>query len=258
MLFKNQYTMLKKANDMSADTLNTENRTALKEITCCLLYMTWNCYEIERIRKDLIDMAARCELDGRTLREEIGGDTARYLLELAPDLPRGTPLDYVCIWYPRWYGIFIPLYLLMALLPGSRPLNLMQILVGPFRFMIFLAIWGWFRRKELKIKIRYGCIAQVLWFLLMLAVFWATSVPLSSHIIQHFPGTISGLGATLYELLWVIVCQLWQNFYYNRCAARHPWQASPPILSHSLYKHTPKQNARCVLAQRAFCLEYVL
>ena len=32
MLFKNQYTMLKKANDMSVKTLNAENRAALKEI----------------------------------------------------------------------------------------------------------------------------------------------------------------------------------------------------------------------------------
>lgn len=227
MLFKNQYTMLKKVNDMSVKTLNAENRAALKEISCYLLYMTWNCYEIERIRKDMIEIAARCELEGRTLREEIGGDTARFLLEMAPDLPRGTPLDYVCIWYPRWYGIFIPLYLLMALLPGSGPLNLMQTLVGPFRFMIFLAIWGWFRRMELKIRIRYGCKAQVLWLLVMLAVFWAATIPLSSYIIQQFPATISGLGAVLYELLWVIACQLWQNFYYNRCAARHPWQETP-------------------------------
>lgn len=224
MLLQNEYTKLKKVNDLSVKTLNAENRAAMKEISCYLLYMTWNGYEIERIRKDMIEIAARCELEGRTLREEIGGDTARFLLEMAPDLPRGTPLDYVCIWYPRWFGIFIPLYLLMALLPGSQAPNLMQTLVGPFRFMIFLAIWGWFRRMELKISIRYGRIAHVLWFLLMLAAFWATSFPLSAHIIQQFPATISGLGATLYELLWVIVCQLWQNFYYNRCAARHPWQ----------------------------------
>ena len=103
----------------------------------------------------------------------------------------------------------------------------MQTLVGPFRFMIFLAIWGWFRRMELKIRIRYGCKAQVLWLLVMLAVFWAATIPLSSYIIQQFPATISGLGAVLYELLWVIACQLWQNFYYNRCAARHPWQETP-------------------------------
>lgn len=225
MLFKNQYTMLKKVNDMSVKTLNAENRAALKEISCYLLYMTWNCYEIERIRKDMIEIAARCELEGRTLREEIGGDTARFLLEMAPDLPRGTPLDYVCIWYPRWYGIFIPLYLLMALLPGSRPLNLMQTLVGPFRFMIFLAIWGWFRRMELQIKTRYGSKAQAVWLLLMIAVFIATIFP--AYAFQQVPGTISGLGAVLYESLWVIGCQLWQNFYYNRCAARHPWQETP-------------------------------
>lgn len=87
MLFKNQYTMLKKVNDMSVKTLSAENRAALKEISCYLLYMTWNCYEIERIRKDMIEIAARCELEGRTLREEIGGDTAQFLLEMAPDLP---------------------------------------------------------------------------------------------------------------------------------------------------------------------------
>ena len=42
MLFKNQYTMLKKVNDMSVKTLNAENHAALKEISCYLLYMTWN------------------------------------------------------------------------------------------------------------------------------------------------------------------------------------------------------------------------
>lgn len=96
-MLQNQYTLLKKANDLSAETLNTENRLVLKNISQYLLCMTWNCYEIERIRKDLIDIAARCELEGRTLQEEVGGDIERFLVELAPDLPRGTPLDYVCI-----------------------------------------------------------------------------------------------------------------------------------------------------------------
>ncbi len=227
MLFKNQYTILKKANDLSVQTLNADNRAALKEITCYLLYMTWNCYEIERIRKDMIEIAARCELEGRTLREEVGGDTVRFLLEMAPDLPRGTPLDYICIWYPRWYGIFIPLYLLMALLPGSRPLNLMQTMVAPFRFMVFLALWGWLRRTELKIKTRYGNKAQMLWLCCTMTVAIGGTFLVSFQVFQQFPGTISGLGAALYELLWVLGCQLWQNFHYNRCAARHPWQEAP-------------------------------
>ena len=227
MLFKNQYTMLKKANDMSADTLNTENRTALKEITCYLLYMTWNCYEIERIRKDLIDMAARCELEGRTLREEVGGDTARYLLELAPDLPRGTPLDYVCIWYPRWYWIFAPLCLIIALFGGELQLNLLRVLISPVLFMAWLALWGWVRRMELKIKIHYGGMVQVLWLLLMIAVFVLVAFCFPAYGLQQVPGTISGVGAALYELAWAAGCQFWQNIRYNRWAAQHPWQASP-------------------------------
>ena len=75
MLFKNQYTILKKANDLSVQTLNTNNRATIKDICDHLCSMTWNQYEIERIRKDLIDISARCELEGRTLQEEIGGSS---------------------------------------------------------------------------------------------------------------------------------------------------------------------------------------
>lgn len=226
MLLQNEYTKLKKVNDLSTETLNYENRMTLQEISCYLQYMTWNCYEIERIRKDMIDMAARCELEGRTLREEIGGDSARFLLEMAPDLPRGTPLDYVCIWYPRWYLIFAAMYLLSALIAGNQPISLARTLIGPFLFLIWLILWGWFRRMELKIKIRYGNKAQFLWFLLMIATFIVTSVLFPAYKLQELPGTISGIGAALYELLWAIGCQIWQNVHYNRCAALHPWQAS--------------------------------
>ena len=106
MLFQNQYTILKKANDLSVETLNADNRATVKDICDRLRGMTWNQYEIERIRKDLIDISARCELEGRTLQEEIGGDPDVFLLELAPDLPRGTPLDDVCIWYPRFFPVY--------------------------------------------------------------------------------------------------------------------------------------------------------
>ena len=54
---------------------------------------------------------------------------------------------------------------------------------------------------------------------------------LSSRLYSGIPGTISYLGAFLYELAWAVGCQCWQVFYYNRYAARHPWQEAPP---HSL------------------------
>ena len=92
MLLQNQYTLLKKANDLSEETLNTEDRMTLKEMVGRLQALTWNRYEMERIRKDLIGMAARCELEGRTLQQEVG---RRYrpvsFWNWPPTCPRGTP-----------------------------------------------------------------------------------------------------------------------------------------------------------------------
>lgn len=224
MLLQNQYTILKKANDLSAETLNADNRLVLKNISQHLLCMTWNCYEIERIRKDLIDIAARCELEGRTLQEEVGGDIERFLVELAPDLPRGTPLDYVCIWYPKWILILAAMYLLTALGAGNRDANLFRIVIGPFQFMFWLLICAWFHRMALKARIRYGCTAQALWYLVLFLFCILSCLVIPVQILDKIPGTISFLGAFFYELAWAVGCQFWQTFYYNRWAARHPWQ----------------------------------
>ena len=73
MLFQNQYTILKKANDLSMETLNADNRATVKDICDRLRGMTWNQYEIERIRKDLIDISARCELKAEPCRKRSAG-----------------------------------------------------------------------------------------------------------------------------------------------------------------------------------------
>lgn len=224
MIFENQYTILQKSNDMSTETLNADNRRTLRDIQKYMLCMTWNCYEIERVRKDLIGMAARCELEGRTLQEEVGGNIERFLLELVPDLPRGTPLDYVCIWYPKWLLFIAVLYLLTGLMPGSQDLNLFRILTAPFQFMFWLLVYAWFHRMSLKIKIHYGRIAQAAWYLLLIVVIILSCFVLPVYLLQRIPGTISYLGAFLYELAWAVGCQIWQSFYYNRWAKRHPWQ----------------------------------
>ena len=226
-MLRNEYALLKKANDLSVDTLSADNRLVLEDICRHLLCLTWNCYEIERIRKDLIDIAARCDLEGRALQEEVGGDTDRFLLELAPDLPRGTPLDYVCIWYPKWLLLLAILYLPGLLLPGGNDPNLFRVLIGPIHFMLWLLIWAWFQRVALKIKIRYGKWAFALWILLMLTCFVMISLVMSSRLYSGIPGAIRYLGAFLYELAWAVGCQCWQVFYYNRYAARHPWQEAP-------------------------------
>ena len=41
MLLQNQYTLLKKANDLSEETLNTEDRMTLKEMVGRLQVLTW-------------------------------------------------------------------------------------------------------------------------------------------------------------------------------------------------------------------------
>lgn len=226
MLFKNQYTMLKKVNDMSVETLNAENRTALREICSCLQCMTWNRYEIERIRKDMIEIAAHCEVEGRTLREEIGGDTVRFLLEMAPDLPRGTPLDDVCTWYPRLMLMMVGMNLLVLLMPGAKDPEVVRVVSSPFRWLIWMCILAWFQRMALKSRVRYGCVVQFLWYLLMLVVF-VTICFVPHYISPAYPVTMSYWAAIAYELAWAIGCQFWQTFHYNRWAARHPWQEMP-------------------------------
>lgn len=226
-MLQNQYTLLKKANDMSCETLNAENRRTLRNIGKYLLCMTWNCYEIERIRKDLIAIAARCELEGRTLQEEVGGDIERFLLEFVSDLPRGTPMEYVCIWYPKWLLWIAALYLITALLPGSLDLNLFRVLSAPFLFMLCLFLYARFHRTSLKIKIRYGAIAQAAWYLVLLGIVILTCFVLPVYVLEAIPGRISYWGAFFYELAWAVGCQLWQTWFYNRWAAGHPWQEVP-------------------------------
>ena len=175
------------------------------------------------MRKDLIGMAARCELEGRTLQQEVGGDTDRFLLELAPDLPRGTPLDEVCTWYPRMMLIMVLLNLSVLLVPGAKDPQAVRIISSPFRWLLWLCVWAWFQRIALKIKVRYGNLPQILWYILMLAVFVAICL-LPNFISPTYPVTMSYWAAIAYELLWALLCQVWQTVHYNRCAARHPWQ----------------------------------
>lgn len=222
-MLQNQYTLLKKANDMSIETLNGDNRSALKSIVWQLQAMTWNQYEIERIRKDLIGIAARCELEGRTLQEEVGGDTDRFLLELAPDLPRGTPLDDVCTWYPRLMLTMVFFNLLVLLMPGTKEPQAIQIISSPFRWLLWMCVWAWFRRIGLKLKVRYGDLPQILWYILMLTVFVAICL-MPNYLSPAYPVTMSYWAAIAYELAWAVGCQIWQNVHYNRWAARHPWQ----------------------------------
>lgn len=153
----------------------------------------------------------------------MGGDTDRFLLELAPDLPRGTPLDEVCTWYPRMMLIMVLLNLSVLLVPGAKDPQAVRIISSPFRWLLWLCVWAWFQRIALKIKVRYGNLPQILWYILMLAVFVAICL-LPNFISPTYPVTMSYWAAIAYELLWALLCQVWQTVHYNRCAARHPWQ----------------------------------
>ena len=226
MLLKNEYTKIKETNDLSLKTLRGENRATINDLGKRLEALTWNCYEIERIKKDLIDMAARCELEGRTLQQEVGGDTDAFLLELAADLPRGTPLDSVCTWYPRWMLLMAALNIPGLLLPSSTGPQLIRVVSSPFVWLIWLCILAWFQRIGLKIKIRYGRGPQTLWYILMLAIFVAFCI-LPNNYFPTTPGTISYGFVIVYELAWAAGCQFWQTFHYNRWAARHPWREQP-------------------------------
>ena len=72
-LVQNEYTELRKENELRKSTLNKRNQDILRQIDARMLSYTWNCYEIERVKKDLIGMAAQAETRGRGLKQVMGG-----------------------------------------------------------------------------------------------------------------------------------------------------------------------------------------
>lgn len=227
-MLKNEYLALKRENDLTASTLRGENQLTLRDLCDMLETLTWDNYEIQRVRKDLIAIAARCEVEGHTLQQEIGGDPDAFLLALAPGLHRGTPLDSVCTWYPHTYLLFAALNLVGFLLTGRTAMvDLIQILLSPFFFLVLLYAGSWLWGLALRTKARRGRRAALPLGLLALAFYLVFCFAYYQVILLLPDVPVNALFEVFYYLLVAAAAKFWQVVHYNRCAARHPWQEAP-------------------------------
>lgn len=77
-LVQNEYTELRKENELRKSTLNKRNQDILRQVYDRMSAYTWNCYEVELVRKDLIGMAAQAEARGSDLEQVMGGNPDEY------------------------------------------------------------------------------------------------------------------------------------------------------------------------------------
>ena len=220
-MIKNAYSSLRKENDLSTSTLQGENQVTLRNICDFLETITWNHYEIERIRKDLIDISARCELEGRTLQEEIGGDPEAFLLELAPDLPRGTPMDSVSTWYPGLYLFIALMHLFVFVVDHTAKDDLVSLLLSPFFWLVWVYIGSWFWHRVLFVKVRRGILAALPFGLLTLAFYIAFLFGYYWLIVGLPHIMVNELFSVAYYFFVAAVSKCWQVIRYNRYAARY-------------------------------------
>ena len=226
-LVQNEYTELRKENELRKSTLNKRNQDILRQIDARMLSYTWNCYEIERVKKDLIGMAAQAEIRGSDLKQVMGGNPDEYCCQIVDGIDQGTPLDYICTWFPRWYLLFA-IFNVAALFAsgGTADSSLVRQLVSPVQLLLWLWICAWLHRIGHRLCLRFGVWVELVWNILWLAGFvWLCIY--SNKLYAAYSVSVSLWLVVPYQLALAAGTQWWQNVHYNSYARNHPWREQP-------------------------------
>lgn len=226
-LIQNEYTELCKENKLRESTLNKRNQDILRQVCVRMTAYTWNCYEIELVRKDLIGMAAQAEARGSDLEQVMGGNPDEYCRQIVDDIDRGSALDSVCTWYP-WFYLLYAVFNVVSLVisRGTAESNLIRELISPFLFLLWLYLCAWLHRIGHRLCLRFGMWVETGWNVLLI-VFFIWLCIYSGKLLTSFSVTMPLWLAILYQLAWAVGSQLWQNTRYNRYAQGHPWREQP-------------------------------
>lgn len=226
-LVQNEYTELRKENELRKSTLNKRNQDILRQVYDRMSAYTWNCYEVELVRKDLIGMAAQAEARGSDLEQVMGENPDEYCRQIVEGIDRGSPLDYVCTWYPTAFMIFVVFNVIMLIVNrGNAQVNLLRVLADPFLFLFWLCICAWIHRVGHRLNLRFGAWIELGWNILLLAVL-AFLYYIVKELLVICPIQMPLWLVILYHLALVAGSQYWQNTRYNRYARNHPWREQP-------------------------------
>lgn len=217
----NEYALLVKDNERRCANLALADNNTINVAMETIRKASWNLYEIERVRQDLITMAERAETGGKTLAETLGPNRAELFDAMAREMEPGGFADYLCTLARPYLLSHAALVLLNTLFgtAGRQTLLLFAVLllILPLGYLLKLAqrrIWLSGSPRRLRGPLFEGLcmVVAILLFLLIM-----------SAGIRTTPRLL-GLSFVAAELLLYIGCACLCRIRYNRAAARRPWR----------------------------------
>lgn len=217
-----EYAQLKRENDRREGALPLADREEIGRAMASIRRASWNLYELERLRKDLIDMALRAALEHKTLAESLGPGRQEIYDDMAREIDPGSFADWLCGLarpYTLWYAVLL---LVNMVLGTGRAAAVFLVLMLPLFFVLYLSnclqrrIWvsRWARARR-------SLVIEVMLFAVAVVVFTAGIWLLS----RRLPRVAGYAAAAALVLVWA-VSSLLCRARYNRAAARRPWRSA--------------------------------
>ena len=217
-----EYAQLKRENDRREGALPLADREEIGRAMASIRRASWNLYELERLRKDLIDMALRAALEHKTLAESLGPGRREIYDDMAREIDPGSFADWLCGLarpYTLWYAVLL---LVNMVLGTGRAAAVFLVLMLPLFFVLYLSnclqrrIWvsRWARARR-------SLVIEVMLFAVAVVVFTAGIWLLS----RRLPRVAGYAAAAALVLVWA-VSSLLCRARYNRAAARRLWRSA--------------------------------
>ena len=217
-----EYAQLKRENDRREGALPLADREEIGRAMASIRRASWNLYELERLRKDLIDMALRAALEHKTLAESLGPGRREIYDDMAREIDPGSFADWLCGLarpYTLWYAVLL---LVNMVLGTGQAAAVFLVLMLPLFFVLYLSnclqrrIWvsRWARARR-------GLVIEIMLFAVAVVVFTAGIWLLS----RRLPRVAGYAAAAALVLVWA-VSSLLCRARYNRAAVRRPWRSA--------------------------------
>lgn len=221
----NEYALLVKDNERRCANLALADNNTIDVAMETIRKASWNLYEIERVRQDLITMAERAEAGGKTLAETLGPNRAELFDAMAREMEPGNFLDWLCSFGSNWRGSnwFIPLHigsLVLSAMAGNAATLLLFLLLPIFMLDGFVVSSMqrriWIGQSPRQLRKGLGAILHIVFLLLLFfCAVW---------IEWTFPIKVPAWYYIALEICFFFASSLCCRFRYNRAAARRPWR----------------------------------
>jgi len=228
---KSEFKLLKEENDLRISTLSRDSREELAYASKILRPYSWSDYEIERVRKDLIDIAARAERDGSSLRESIGSDRNGFYRQLCEGIDPGLFPDCIgslgqfYLW--TWFAVILFGCLADFRFSGSllsNQINWMQVFLHPLAVLASFFLVSFLYRK---LYWKCDTIFQKIFF--FVALYVSFSLPFIAYNALYYrllptAATLPAIWSAAGMLILAVGTRVWYTRRGRKMAEKHPWR----------------------------------